>query len=405
MKNATNNNRKGFMLVLSLLTASILLILTMAYIGRVVADYRFTSKIYNSTDALNLAEAGVERALWEIRYNNMAFSGWATTIDGNGNKTSAISVNSFQTSTGDNIGDYTVTAWVSSDGMSATATAMGYAPNRSSPDAKRTIKVTYARHNFARAVVGTGGITMSGQAYTDSYDSSLGLYSAQPHTQNGDIASNGAITLSGQAHINGDANPGAGYPFSGTPNVSGSYGTLQAPVVVDPIPASTMDAARTTNNNGNIIYAPGNNPLTGYALSVSGSNSITLPGGTYYFTSVNISGQASINVTGASTVYVDGGNVTVSGQGIVNNTGLPKNLLIYSTGSIATLSGQAAFAGAIYAPTATVTLSGQDNFYGSIVCGSSIDSGQAAIHFDLSLLNVSPVFANSKVTSWQEIQQ
>lgn len=402
MKGPAKNRRKGFILVVSLLAASVILILVIPYISRVVSDYRNTAKIYSSTAGLNLAEAGIERALWEIQYNNMTFSGWSTVTDENGNKTSTISVGSFQNSTGDVIGDYTVSAWVSADGMSSTITSTGYAPNRVSPNGTKTVRVQCARNNFSGAVISLNGITMSGGAFTDSYDSSLGSYFVQPHTQNGDIATNGEIHLSGQAYVHGDANPGADHPFEGVPPVSGSYGTLQSPVVVDPIPSSTIDAARLTNDNGNIIYEPYPNPLNGYNLSVGGSSSITLPGGTYYFTSISMSSQSSINITGPSTIYVDGGSVTLSGHGVINN-GLPRNLLLYSTGPNVTISGQSAFVGAIYAPSATVRLSGQGNFYGSIVCGSNLDSGQAAIHYDMNLSNVLPVFSGNRVTSWQEI--
>jgi choice-of-anchor A domain-containing protein len=144
-------------------------------------------------------------------------------------------------------------------------------------------------------------------------------------------------------------------------------------------------------------------PFTGTAISTSSEVTITLPGGTYYFTSISLSGQARINVTGPSTIYVDGGNVSISGQGIVNN-GQPRNLLLYSTGASISLSGQAEFSGAIYAPTATVTLTGQENLYGSIICGSNIDSGQAKIHYDMDLMSVTPVFASGRVSSWQELK-
>lgn len=406
MKNRPRLNRRGFALVLALLTSSISLILMIAYISRVVADHKFTAKIYNSTLALDIAEAGAERALWEVGYNSMTFSGWTTAIDGSGNIIRSISVDSFQDSSGKNMGSYYVSVTVSADGMNATATATGYVPSKISPDSTRTVRVTCARHNFGKAVIGLNGVTMSGQAYTDSYNSTLGSYSSQPHTQNGDIASNGAISLSGQARVNGDANPGADYPFSGTPNVSGSYGTLQAPIVVDPIPQATLAAAMASNNNSNIIKGDVNDPspLNGYDLSVSGPKTITLPGGTYYFTSISIGSQAVMNITGPCTIYVDGGTIVITGQGIVN-TGQPRNLLLYSTGLSINLAGQAAFAGAIYAPSATVTLTGQEKLYGSIICGSNLDSGQAAIHYDMDLLNVTPVFANNRVTSWQEINQ
>jgi hypothetical protein len=396
--------KKAFVLVASLLFSSILVILVLPYVARITTEYQLMTKIYSSTAALDLAEAAVERGLWEIAHNSCTFSGWATTFDGSNNQTSSTTANGVKTASNNVIGDYDVTAWISADGLTAVVTGVGYVPNRARPDATRRVKVSYARHNFGKAVIGLNGITMTGQAKTDSYNSALGPYASQTPGQQGDIASNGAITLSGQAKVNGDANPGAGYPFSGTPNVTGSYGTLQAPLTVDPIPTATVTAAATTNNNSNITVTTGGTtvPYTGGTnLSVSGSSVITLPGGTYYFTSVSVTGQAAINITGPSTVYVDGGSISVSGQGIVNN-GQPRNLLLYSTGSSINLSGQSAFSGAIYAPAATVTLTGQDNLYGAIVCGTNVDSGQAKIHFDLDLMNVTPVFSSNRVSSWQE---
>ena len=63
-------NLRGFALITSVLIISILIPLVIAYIARVTAEYRFTSKFYNSIAAFNLAEAGIERALWEINYND-----------------------------------------------------------------------------------------------------------------------------------------------------------------------------------------------------------------------------------------------------------------------------------------------------------------------------------------------
>ena len=147
--------------------------------------------------------------------------------------------------------------------------------------------------------------------------------------------------------------------------------------------------------------------FTGTVISLSSEVTMTIPAGTYYFTSITTTGQALINVSGAASIYVEGGNINIEGQGLVNTSpdGRPRNLLLYSTGSTIKLAGQAAFAGAIYAPNATVQLIGQEQLYSSIVCGSNVDSGQAKIHYDLDLANVYPVFAANRVTSWQEIKQ
>jgi len=83
---------------------------------------------------------------------------------------------------------------------------------------------------------------------------------------------------------------------------------------------------------------------------------------------------------------------------------VPKDFLLYSTGSDIKIAGQGVFYGAIYAPTATVTYTGQADFCGSIVCGFNADKGQAALHYDKDLIKVMPPFVANKVTSWQEKQ-
>jgi hypothetical protein len=401
----TKHRRQGFVLISALLITSVLLLLLLPYASRVLTDFKLTSIVNNSTAAVNLAEAGAERAIWEIRYNNKMSD-------------FTIPVSSFQPSTGAIIGEYEVA--VTFVGNSATIISYGYVPSKSSYKTRKTIMLTYSiSRAFEKGVAALNSITMSGQASTDSYDSSLGAYNlllpdgTYNIGQEGDIASNGAITLGANTVINGDANPGEGYPFTGTPPVSGSYGTLQAPLVIDPI---ILPANISTVNDNGLIDIPVTDPPTTIFTSgtnnlvLSGTTQIGLPAGTYYFTSITMSGQSSINVTGATTIYIDaasGGvvDVNITGQGVVNNTGSPGNLIIYYTGSSIKLAGQASFSGAIYAPQATVTMSGQADIYGSIVCGSNVDSGQAAIHYDKNLVNVMPSFVSSKVTSWQEIQQ
>ncbi len=431
------SSKKGFVLITSILSTSILIIMTMPYVSRVATEYRLMTKIYNSTSALDLAEAGVERALWEIRYNNKTFAGWTNVANP---ETHTIAVNSFTNSAGSVMGDYDVSVSISSDGMTSTVTATGYVPNRIRTDVKRTVKVVYSKHNFAMTIRaqgdGPGAITLGVQDKVDSYNSALGTYAATHSNTQGNIATNGSIVFGTQASVYGDARPGEDYPFTSQPsNVSGAWGTLQAPLVIDPIPDSTIAAAQATisnNDNSNIQkgYESDPDPLIGYALVVGTQKSVTLPGGTYYFTSISLSTQATLNVTGPSTInveggdvsvgtqtqsnmiisasaptviYMIGGNLTVGTQGGLNNGGAPRNLTIYSTGSSISFTTQTNVCAAIYAPNAAVTLTTQGDIYGAVACRTFTGGTQAGMHFDLDLLNVSPVFSDSGVESWQEI--
>ncbi len=459
MRNNQRGGRRGFALVLALLTTSISLILMMAYISRVVGDYKFTGKIYTQTAALDLAEAGAERALWEINWgpNKAQFAstgyitGWTQTTDAAGNSTSTSNNNILKTggTSLETVGYYDVTLIKDTHNTYDAATnriyitATGYAPTRTGYDSRKKVKVVYelyALHNFSMGIgaSGTAGISLGTQGKIDSYNSANGTYAATKQNSNGNISTNGPITFGTQAKVYGDAHPGAAYPFSSKPsNVSGAWGTLQAPLVIDPIPQSTLDANRlpTGNSNGNIIKGNSGDPspLVGNALTLGTQKTVTLPGGTYYFSSITLGTQARMIVTGPSIIYVDGGNVTVgtqadlninvggattfyiaggnmtvSTQGDINNLGVPKNLMIYSTGNTISLTTQTDLYASIYAPNAAVNLTTQGDIFGAISCKSFISGTQAGVHFDMDLLNV-PIFPGgsgtaSGVNYWQEIQ-
>lgn len=408
-------NLKGFALITSVLIISILIPLVIAYIARVTAEYRFTSKFYNSITAFNLAEAGVEKALWEINYNASAFSGWSVSVDGSGNKTitsPSSPAPSLATLAGQTIGEYAVTVYIPSIQNPVTITSTGFAPNKLSADEKRTVIVQFEKnYQFTRGIVGLNEVKFSGGAYSDSYDSSKGPYDSDITSplynagQQSGVASNGPITLSGGSHVYGDANPGTGYPFNPPPSptvVTGSYATLQAPLQLDPITNAEMTNAKTSNNNAVIdpaILSPGT-----YDLDLNGADTLTLPQGTYYFTSIKLNGGSNIQVSGPTKIYVDGGKIDANGGSFVNGDN-PRNLLILSTGSEIKLNGGSSFIGCIYAPTSEIKNTGGGNIYGAIVCGKAVDTGGAAVHFDVDLLKISPNFGTYKITYWQEIKQ
>ena len=406
----STTDKKGFVLVTSLLAVSIMVLIALPYTTRTATEYRLMSKMLSSSIAIDIAEAGADRAIWEICYNNSAFPGW-TYATPSGNQTWTLSNEPFRDRNNNTIGYYDVTVLLPAGTTTQTITSIAYIPNKASPTETKRVTVTYAggQYHFSHGIAAAGNnpnITIGGNVRIDSYDSSVGPYgsSSQTRTREGNVACNGPITMGGNAYVYGNANPGPNHPFSGTPQVSGSYATLSAPITVSPIPASTINAARVSNNNNNMTITSGSTAAPyagGTSLMVSSNNILTIPGGTYYFTSILIAGNARVNVTGPSIIYVDGGTVTIGGNGIING-GVPANLGIYSTGNSIILAGNSSYVGTVYAPNATVTIGGNDNFYGAIVCGSNVDGGNASIHFDLALLNANTAPSNFRAASWIE---
>ena len=138
--------------------------------------------------------------------------------------------------------------------------------------------------------VGLNFVNISGGSYTNSYNSGSGAYSAGSAGTQGDVCSNGTISLSGGLTVvNGDAHSGIGdtTTMSGGSSVTGSTTPLTTALSE---PAVNFGSSATVNNNSHI-------PLTGKGkaavdasgnFNLSGGDSVTLPAGTYYFSTLTV---------------------------------------------------------------------------------------------------------------------
>jgi hypothetical protein len=225
------------------------------------------------------------------------------------------------------------------------------------------------------------------KVHQDGREHERQLYSPDGYVSGGEkgsIASNGNIYLGGNSSIHGDARPGVGMSVDNPSKVSGNSDPLTKPLY---FPNGNAGSAATVNDNGNI---PGGFLSKGGALTLKAGEKLTLPGGTYYLSSLNMGGGSTLTFTGLTTVYCTG-NFVMNGHASTSQN-LPKNLRIVmvspsnntSAGKLSIGSGNALYAH-IYAPQSPVNLTGSGDFYGAMV-GESIDmSGTSAIHFDTAL--------------------
>ncbi len=247
-------------------------------------------------------------------------------------------------------------------------------------------------------------ITISGAGLTDSYDSSQGTYAGTVQTSQGDIGTNGTLTMSGSSTINGNAylvnvvtagscptqtfNNSSSVGVTGNggvPTAMGAAKTFSNPVYTNPSPALTT----STNYSSNLSLAPGNyNNVT-----VSGGKTLTLSPGTYNFNSLALSGGSIITVSPAGTVVLEIAGagapskaLDFSGGSISNSAGSPSSFqIVYNGTRPMTLSGGSNSAAVVYAPSSPITMSGGSPWYGSIIGSSFINSGGSAVHYDRSL--------------------
>ena len=102
-------------------------------------------------------------------------------------------------------------------------------------------------------------------------------------------------------------------------------------------------------------------------------------------------------------MYFDG-DVSLSGQGVLNHGGFPADLTFYGTDTVGNINiaGIGEFYGSFYAPAADYFyISGNSEIYGAVVGKNVSLTGSAEIHFDENLKNIGPTMGYDPYV-WQE---
>jgi hypothetical protein len=222
------------------------------------------------------------------------------------------------------------------------------------------------------AIIGLDWIHMTGNAEVDSYDSASGAYSAGSRRTNGDLGTNGSIELKENVKIYGDA-------------------TYKQNVVLEDS-AKFMPPGTARKVTTDLVYPPVTLPGSYTSMGSfhgSGSGTLNLTSGNYYFTELTTSGQFTLNIAGQVNIYVNG-NVDITGKSIVQGN-KPANLKIsVMSGGTVKLAGNGAVYTDLYAPTSDVALSGNGDVFGRVLGKTVISMGNGNIHFDESLAEISP---------------
>ena len=300
-----------------------------------------------------------------------------------------------------------------------------------------------------------GSITMQGNSYTDSYDSSLGYDASVNSKIGGDVGSFGNIQATGAATIGGNAyvpdgvygSCSAGNPIGftqkgGNVNVTGSILSMQsqcytcfpAPQMVSncmtnldclPLPSPdtsgnyTLSPTCTQNSDGSTTCGAAS---IGYGNLSPAGGTLVLPAGSgttanvYYIntitatanTNLEISGNGPVivNLVGAGTLQ-DLPNCTscvfeLSGGAMLNPSLIPADFQINyaGTGTLLLDTGSSSSAMVVYAPQSAISLSGDAGLYGSVIGASITQMGSAAVHYDRRLKNTTLVLNPFQLVSW-----
>ena len=194
------------------------------------------------------------------------------------------------------------------------------------------------------------------------------------------LAANGTMTVSGSADIEADLFVRGDLVVNGNPRIDGDVESFTHELQVADI--ADIDVLRLNNDNGAIPCIVKNGScartLDGSELVLTSKETLTLPSGSYFFSSIQISGQAALNTIGNVWVFTDG-PASFNG-GTASNQQWDTLTLVSDGTETITVNGAAEAAMHIQAPRATVKLAGTSGFLGSIVAEQIVLSGTTELY-------------------------
>ena len=234
---------------------------------------------------------------------------------------------------------------------------------------------------LTQAAFSCGNVTVSGSAVVTSAGAG----------GEGHVVSNGNITLNGSSKIRGNASAGPGKTIktTGSSQITGTRSYLDAAWACSPIDLAALgQALATTNDNVRIPKTSGGkNPLSGSSppdLTLSGSETLVLPAGTYYLGKITIGGSSVLSVSGNVRILATG-KVSLSGSSKVNDAGSPIAFRLFTSGTTFTLDGSARLKGFVYASgaAAAVKVAGSGVFVGGLYGGQLTLDGSVTLTRDV----------------------
>jgi hypothetical protein len=403
---------------MALLVSVFMAIMALPFVVKFSSRMRITEKSFGSLAALNLAEAGLERAIWELNFGSI--SSWSGT-----SAQRTLSISNFTASNGAVIGNISTTVY-DPQGLAPVIESTGTAVHIGSPSVSKTLRVVLQggapQPLFNFMLFGALGVNIGGGATVDSYDSRLGAYGGTNVHDGGNIGTNGdiygAVNVGNNSIINGDAMTGTGSDPNEViimgmgANITGEAAALEEPKELPSVPVPTGLA-----NRGN-LSASG----TSTTISQSGQyNNLTLASNarvtitsdvTLYVSgafTLNSNAEFRIN-SGCSVTFYFGGGWTLGSNSKINNMSHdPQKLLMYGTDTCTgtkTFSNNIETYAAMYFPKANVNLANNISFYGSVIAKQFMIGDNMRVHYDEALASLQTGFTSPtssfEMKSWQE---
>ncbi len=419
--------KEGSILIVAVMFATIAAVSIGSFIRIAGTEMRMANSNLYGVASLNLAEAGVEEALYAInRADNGAWAtqGWTSSFSGNRRENV---FNGYELGSGATGEVHVVVNNANSD--DPTVVAEGRVMYRGDLTATRQLEIRLRKRTFfASGMTSREEIVFSGgQVSVASYlssDPDAGI------RDNGSVASNSvkedSITI-GNADIWGYVATRGTDPVIRNGTVRGEDTPDGVSVDPDRISMDFSSSFPTVSNPDGLTAVPYtgelllgdplfDTPIAYQAddISFSGQEELVVRGDVILIVhnDFRLTGGAKITVSeGASLQMYVGGDVHIRGNGMVNATGLPENLQVYGTSTDHeqdfSMGGGPSWHAAVYAPNAILSMNGGGNsgeFRGSVVGKRITMNGNSTFLYDEDLAGVAAPDGNFGMARWHELR-
>lgn len=450
--------QRGAVLIVALLLATVIGIALVTYLRLSNTSLNISQRNFYDNSAMNLAETGLERALYCLNQNQVnglpladawpAADGWTT------NPATHVATATFS---GFGLGPNTVGSikvYVRNYDLPVGSTVVIVSNSTitlgdGGPPLQKFVEVTLARRNLFAGLVAKNSLRGDSNLRVDSWSSTnpaTGTYTpyapglARAAGPIGVVATgNGALNLGDNPAIYGTVNTGGGtVSRTGSARLSNVVGGsgwntgLENRSFTYTFPAITVPTPSVVNNITSSITTTVSFPRVGdmpasdgkYYYNFASGAGISYSSGTMtirqpvVFLMNNHSGATAIRTSSAASfVYGsfagDNGSFTVYTNGNINfdsganwfQNRAPVNTAIYGTnptGQTFVTRGGGTFYGSIIAENATINFDSGTNIMGAFCCRDMTLLGGVNFHYDESLSMVGG--GGYKVTKWKELQ-
>ncbi|WP_324726022.1 DUF7305 domain-containing protein [Actomonas aquatica] len=431
------SRRRGSLLVVAMLLLAAIGVSLASYLNIGQTNLRISNRAFYANAAINLAETGLEQAMWSI---NKAVDGAPNAWNG----WSADANNAWRNFTGfdfdaNSTGNVRVYVRNHTLGIAPVIVARATITPAQGDPIEKWIRVSLTKRSlFANGLVAKDTLTFSGgNASVDSYDSRLGVYNASLGAGANNrfprgSAGSGSVAVNSFTLSNSDI---FGYVSIGTadysgldvgPNgvVSGNFaaaaGTIDYSRVTTDFTTNFEDAAAPTTAgysigsinsaftlpraldlpaaDGKFYYDVTSISLSGPSsriLSIAPGRDVVIRITSASGTGVSVGGNASIQVLGSATLELyAASNISIAGRGIANAND-PAAFQFWSTRAAGApgsqsvdISGNGQLSAVVYAPNADVSMNGggvSGSVYGAVVSNTITINGGSEFHYDEAL--------------------